>query len=145
MTTQNTGPTKPILEKSDFQEFTTRTHYNGTKMLLPRCQAYKTYSNKTIQCNRLASKNAGFTVCRTHGGTLNSGKRTDQGIANQLASVITHGQRCKATVEAKTKLFKNAQALSKIAQIVGIQPISQYANRSLTAADIPRLLDDIKI
>jgi hypothetical protein len=56
---------------------------------VPRCQAAKKRTGGKVQCGKFAMK--GKHVCRTHGGAVGSGRVTEQGRKNQIASVTQHG------------------------------------------------------
>ncbi len=118
-----------------------KPHPHFTEITVARCLA--TNRRNKLQCNALSVK--GVACCRIHGGKAGAKARTPEAHASIVAGSITHGRRQKAVVEAKTKLVKSSRALAKIAQIVGIQPYTRPCNKTLTAADIPKLLEDIKI
>ena len=79
---------------------------------IPRCQAAKKRTGGKIQCSKFAIK--GKHLCRTHGGAAGSGKLTDQGRQNQVASVTIHGSE---TVEKRRKRSEASKASKELARL----------------------------
>ena len=80
---------------------------------VPRCQAAKKRTNGKIQCSKFAIK--GKHLCRTHGGAAGSGKLTDQGRQNQIASVSIHGG--SETIEKRRKRSEASKASKELARL----------------------------
>jgi hypothetical protein len=129
-----------------FEEFTERTHYDGRRITLRRCLTHKRHTNKTVQCNSICVN--GYNVCYHHGGAKGSGKKTAQGIKNQIAAVTTHGKR---TAEHKAKVNKRTKqhrTLTKLAYALGEQTYTARGQQleiypKPTLADVPDLINTL--
>jgi hypothetical protein len=128
----------------NWQEFTERTNWQKQRVLLRRCQAKR--RNMDVQCNSIAVHEK--SVCRIHGGGRKgrgTGNRTIEGTANQLAASTTHKQYTSAVVEKTRAINKTHRAITKLAVILGLQPNLNVCYPTPTPADIPKLLEDIKL
>ena len=129
-----------------FAEFTERTSWQGKRMLLRRCLTHKRHTNKTIQCNAICVN--GYNVCFHHGGAKGSGKKTAQGIKNQITAITTHGKRTADNVAKVNKRTKQHRTLTKLAYALGEQTYSaRGAQREKypapTLADVPDLINTL--
>ena len=79
---------------------------------VPRCQAARKRSGGREQCKKFAIR--GRHLCRTHGGAAGSGKLTDQGRQNQIASVTIHGSE---TIEKRRKRSEASKASKELARL----------------------------
>jgi hypothetical protein len=131
-------------DKSHFAEFTERTNWQGERMLLKRCQAWKKHTDQTIQCNGIACVNRGYNICQYHGAGKGIGKRTAAGEASRIASITTHGELTKVAVEKKQRRVKTERALKKLAYAIGE---SEYdvRGKNLQAYPKPSLMDAVDL
>jgi hypothetical protein len=77
-----------------FEEFKVHPSSIDKNHLQRRCQAALKRTDGKIQCRGHAT--IGSHLCRMHGGAKGIGKRTPEGIANQIASVTVHGRETRA-------------------------------------------------
>jgi hypothetical protein len=85
---------------------------------VPRCQAAKKRTNGKVQCSKFAVK--GMHLCRTHGGGAGSGRLSEQGRQNQIASVTVHGGKTAAKKRARRVASQELKSLEKQARETGI-------------------------
>ena len=81
---------------------------------VPRCQAARKRTGGKVQCSKFAIK--GKHLCRTHGGAAGSGKLTDQGRQNQIASVTIHGSETIEKRRARSLASKELKRLERLAR-----------------------------
>ena len=78
---------------------------------VPRCQAARKLTVGKEQCRKFAAN--GTHLCGTHGGAKGSGKLTEQGRENQIASVTKHGDETIAKRQARSLASKVLKTLEK--------------------------------
>lgn len=154
--TLQTPPSKrikyPERDKVGFEQFTERTSWQGKKMLLHRCQAWKrstiTEDGERIlngQCGQLANRKVGNgNLCKSHGGHSKIGKRSAAGEAVRIASITTHGELTKVAVEKKQRRVKTERTLKKLAYALGE---SEYdvRGKNLKAYPKPSIMDAVDL
>jgi len=79
---------------------------------IARCQAARKRTGGKVQCSKFAIR--GKHLCRTHGGAAGSGKLTDEGRQNQIASVTVDGSE---TVEKRRKRSEASKASKELARL----------------------------
>jgi hypothetical protein len=85
---------------------------------VPRCQAARKRSGGREQCKKFAIR--GRHLCRTHGGAAGSGKLTNQGRQNQIASVTIHGSETVEKRRARSLASKELKKLERQAKQMGM-------------------------
>jgi len=112
-----TPPTFGKIQKlrPGFEEFVSHPRHGKP---VPRCQAAKKRTNGKVQCSKFAIK--GKHLCRTHGGGKGSGKLTDEGRQNQIASVTIHGSETIEKRRARSLASKELKRLERQAKQVGM-------------------------
>ena len=93
-----------------FDEFISHP-YHGKPV--PRCQAARKRTGGKVQCGKFAIK--GKHLCRMHGGAAGSGKISEQGRKNQLASVTVHGSETIQKRKDRKEKSHERRELAKIA------------------------------
>ena len=105
-----------------FEEFVSHPRHGKP---IPRCQAAKKRTGGKIQCSKFAIK--GKHLCRTHGGSAGSGKLTDEGRQNQIASVTIHGSETLEKRRARSLASKGLKKLERQAREIGM--VSGFGSR----------------
>lgn len=155
MTTQFTKPTDtpptkrirlPPKDKSHFIEFTERTNWQGQRMLLRRCSAWKRHTDRTIQCGSIAKN--GYNTCYYHGAHPNVGKRTEAGEKARLDACTKHGKLSKAEIAKVNKRTQQHRTLTKLAYALEQQPYKARGEQrerypAPTLADVPELINTL--
>ena len=146
----DTPPTKrvrlPPKDKSHFEEFTERTNWQGQRMLLKRCSAWKRHTDRTIQCGSIAKN--GYNTCYYHGAHPKVGKRTPEGEARRLASCTKDGKSTKAELQKVSKRTQQHRTLTKLAYALGEQTYNARGHQrerypAPTIADVPNLINTL--
>ena len=101
--------------RPNFEEF---IPHPAHRKPVPRCQASKKGSGGKTQCSKFAIK--GRHLCRTHGGSVDSGKLTNKGRQRQRESVTAHGNETVIKRAMRSKASKERRQLEKIARELGI-------------------------
>ena len=94
-----------------FEEFVSHPRHG---QLIARCQAARKRTGGREQCKKFAIR--GKHLCRTHGGGKGSGKLSEEGRQNQIASVTIHGsetieKRRKRSEVLRTELSETSPAI----------------------------------
>ena len=92
-----------------FEEFVSHPRHGKP---VPRCQASLKGSGGKTQCSKFALR--GKHLCRTHGGAAGSGKLSEEGRQNQIASVTIHGSE---TIEKRRKRSEASKASKELARL----------------------------
>lgn len=82
---------------------------------VPRCQAAKKRTGGKVQCGKFAVK--GKHLCRTHGGACGSGRVSEQGRKNQIASVTQHGGETLVKRRARSEAAMMRKKLRRLGSI----------------------------
>lgn len=147
----DTPPTKrvklPPKDKSHFEEFTERTSWQGERMLLRRCTSWKKHTDRTVQCNAVATN--GYSICYNHGAHPKIGVRTPKGEAERIASLTKHGKLTNAEKEKVNKRTKQHRTLTKLAYALDQQTYkARGAQRAQypapTLSDVPELINTLQ-
>ena len=139
---------QPLRDKSHFEATTTRPNWRKKGLIiLPRCQAFRRGLEE--QCNMIACTKRGHSVCRSHGGGKNIGKRTETGEKTRLKACTKHGELSKAAVAKKNKRVKEDRTLTKISIALDLQsyPVrgaQLEAYPKPTLASLPALIKELE-
>lgn len=101
--------------RSGFEEFMPHPAHENP---VPRCQAAKKRTGVKVQCGKFAIK--GKHLCRTHGGAAGSGRVSEQGRKNQIASVTQHGDETLEKRKARSVAAMVRKEPSVIALVAGL-------------------------
>lgn len=85
---------------------------------VPRCQAARKHTGGKEQCKKFAAN--GTHLCRSHGGAAGSGKISEKGRKNQIASVTQHGNETSAKRQARKEATQRLKAIEKQARQIGM-------------------------
>lgn len=136
----------PPKDKSHFEEFTERTNWQGERMLLRRCTSWKKHTDRTVQCNAVATN--GYSTCYNHGAHPKIGVRTPEGEKRRLTSCTKDGKSTKAEIAKVNKRTQQHRTLTKLAYALDQQSYTaKGAQRERypapTLADVPNLINTL--